>query len=268
MTASTRSAYDSASPGAVQSIAPRPATGGAVPRSVDEDEPRLVVVVGSHGRVVGGAHVDRRVLDGRGAPAEHGVELGVVVVREEHRVVRQPWRAPAQCQQQHEPGERGSGAVQAGSGGGRRGSAQQRAVDGVGVGVGDDDVGRDGLARRQPDAGDPAGLDDDLRDVAAGAYRGASFQRPVVHGQCELAQAAAHVPRAERGLDVRDHRQRGGRQPRVGARVGGVAVEQHAQPRVAQIAGAEPTQALPRRDRAHVGDAAGQAQQLATALEG
>ena len=181
--------------------------------------------------------------------------------------MRQPRRAPAQGQQQHEPGERGSGAVQTCSGSGRRGSAQQRAVDRVGVGVGDDDVCRDGLAGGQPDAGDLSGLDDDLGDVRARPHGGASLQRAVVHGERELAQAAAHVPRAERRFDVRDCRQRGGRQPRVGAGVGGVAVEQHAQPGVAQIANTEAAQGLPGRDGAYVGEPAGQAQQVASALE-
>src|SRR3712207_7796516 len=39
------------------------------------------------------------------ADAEDRVELGVVVVGEQHGVVRQPRRPPAQRQQQHEPRE-------------------------------------------------------------------------------------------------------------------------------------------------------------------
>ena len=57
----------------------------------------------------------------------------------------------------------------------------------------------------------------------------------MVDGLAEAVQAAGDVPAAEGLLDVRHGGQRGGGPARVGAGVGGVAVEQDAQPGVAQV---------------------------------
>ena len=74
----------------------------AMPRRIDQHEPRLVVGVGPHEVVVRCAHVDGRVVDRTRATTEHCVELGVVLGREPHVVVAQPRGTTAHGQQQYE----------------------------------------------------------------------------------------------------------------------------------------------------------------------
>ena len=127
----------------------------------------------------------------------------------------------------------------------------------------DDDVGGEPLAVGQHARPPPGRPRPAPRATAAPVpHDGAAQQRPLVHRRTEPAQPAGHVPGAERLLDVRHDRQRGRRPARVGAGVGRVAVEQHPQPRVAQVLLAEPAQRLPRRHRAHVAGPPGQPQQV------
>ena len=137
---------------------------GAVPRRVDEHEPRLVVVVGPQRRVVGGADVDGRVVDRPGVPAEHRVELGVVVVREEHGVVREVRGPAAQREQQHEARQRRGRPAEPAAGRAGDLAGEQVVVQVPGVGVRDDHVGRDHLAVAQPYARHPARVQRDRRD--------------------------------------------------------------------------------------------------------
>jgi hypothetical protein len=134
-----------------------------------------------------------------------------------------------------------------------------------GVGVDHHHVGGQSLAVGQHHPRRPAALDEHLRDGRPEPHDGTAQHRPLVHCCPEPAQPAGHVPGAERLLDVRHDRQRGGRAARVGAGVGGVAVEEHPQPRVAQVLLAEPAQRLPRRHRAHVAGPPGQPQQVPAA---
>ena len=69
-----------------------------------------------------------------------------------------------------------------------------------------------------------------------------------------VPQAAAQVPAAEVLLDVRHDAERGRGPARVGAGVRRVPVEQRAQPRVGEVALAEPAQRAAGRDRAQVAE--------------
>ena len=61
----------------------------------------------------------------------------------------------------------------------------------------------------------------------------------------QAVQPAAHVPRAEGVLDVAGDGQRRRRPPRVGARVGGEALDDQPQPRVAHGGARQPAQRVP-----------------------
>ena len=131
------------------------------------------------------------------------------------------------------------------------------------IGVRHHDVRIDPLAVGEHHAAGPATLDHDRHDVSTGAHPCTAQHRPLVHRLAQPAQATGDVPGAEGLLDVGDDGQRRRSASRVRAGVGRVAVEEHPQPRVAQLPAAQPAQRLPRRDRAHVGRTPGQAQQVA-----
>ena len=132
----------------------------------------------------------------------------------------------ADAEQQHEPAER-IGGWDGPSG------AVQLAVQHVGVGVGHDDLGGQLRAVVQLDVADAA-VSGDARDAGAEPQLAAERDEPVGQRLGQPVQPAVDVPGAEAVLEVRHHRQRGRRVPRVGALVGGVALEHHALPRVGQ----------------------------------
>ena len=125
------------------------------------------------------------------------------------------------------------------------------AVQVRGVGVGDDDVGAQLSS---------VGQDDPGRRVQDAAHRG---PEPHLHAEVERAfqqrlgdpvQATFDVPAPLLLLDVGDRCQRRGGQPRVGAGVGRVTVEQDAKACVAQVA---PTQGPEGPTRSEGGQVAG-----------
>ena len=106
--------------------------------------------------------------------------------------------------------------------------------------------------RARPPSTDPR------HDVGTGAHPDSAQHRAFVQRPRPSRRRPPRTcQRAEGLLDVGHDGQRGRSPPRVGAGVGRVAVEQHPQPRVAQVAAAQPAQRLPRRDRAQVGRSAG-----------
>ena len=145
----------------------------------------------------------------------------------------------------------------------RRG--QQVAVQVSRVGVGDDDVRRQPLAVGQQHAPRPTALDEDLGDGGTGAQPGAALLGAREHRRSEPAQPAGDVPGAEGLLDVGHHGQRRRRAARVRPGVGRVAVEEHPQPRVAEVLLPQPAQRLPGRHGADVRRTPGKAQQVARA---
>ena len=92
-------------------------------------------------------------------------------------------------------------------------------------------------------------------------------ERPAALQQrvAQAAQAPAHPPRPEALLDVRRHRQHRRGAARVRARVGGVPVQPHAQPRVRQELLAEPAHRQPRGDHAQVAQAGAEPREVAGA---
>ncbi len=165
-----------------------------------------------------------------------------------------PGVRPRRASSRTKPDERRLGAAQGGQRAGRDGRRQQVAVDVGGVGVRDDDVGRQPFAAREPDAGDapPRAVEEDPGDGLAGADLRAPVDGPRVHGVAEPPQTALDVPGAEGLLDVRHGRERGGGPARVRAGVGGVPVEAGPLVRVAQVPPPEPAQRVPRGDGAQV----------------
>ena len=131
------------------------------------------------------------------------------------------------------------------------GCAHELAVDARGVGVRDDDVGRQ-RPRARLDPVDPAARRRDARDARAGADDGAPLDGAGVDRLAEQAQPARHVPAALGLLDVRHRGERRRGPPRVRAGVGGVPVQHGAQPRVAQVPAAERAQRQVRGDGADV----------------
>ncbi len=185
-----------------------------------------------------------------GPRAEDRVELVVVVGGEEHGVVGELRRAPAQGEQQHEAGQRRLHPSQRPQRAGRHRGRQQVAVDVLGVGVRHDDVRGQRLAVREADADGPPppAVEEDLRHRCPGAHPGASLDRSGEHGVAQPPQATRDVPGAEGLLDVGHGRQRRGGAPRVRAGVGGVAVEEGALVRVAQVVPAQVAQRPPGGD--------------------
>ena len=230
-------------------------------------------LVRAHGRVVGCADVDRGVVDRAGVPAGTAEDARRTRRRSRPGTARCGGRGqasdPAGPAAATKPGQRRRGAVAAvARAPPATGPWQQVVVQVGGVGVGDDDVG----ASRSPSAScTPATRPPSTTHRGHVGARSAPRTPRSSARSCtaspEPAQPAADVPGAERLLDVRHDRQRGGSPPRVGAGVGGVAVQEHPQPRVAQIAPAQAAQRLPWRDGAHVRRTAGQPQQVATAVQ-
>ena len=184
---------------------------GAPPRvvdgGVDQDEPRLGVLVGAQRGVVGGADVDRRV--GHRPAARRGrVELRVVVVGEQHRVVAQPRGPPVQGQQQHEARatERRAAARA------QPRARQQVAVEAGGVDRRDHDVGAAPRRRRRggrPWPGPPRSARPRPASRCGSARRAPRRARP--RPRASRRSPPADVPGAEGLLDEGHRRQRGGR---------------------------------------------------------
>ncbi len=186
-----------------------------VRRGVDEEHPVLV----SNRRLRRVGHRgdtgrDRRPV-GHPTRPQRG-ELGAVVGREPHVVMADPRRRSADGGDDDEPAHRPTGPPHTAQGTVVR---QQRSVDVLGVGVGDDDRRAESgpvdqldaghLARRRRDAGD-------VRPEAdLGPHRGGHPEQRGAEG----VETTAGVPAAEARLDVRDARQRRwrvvGRRPRV-----------------------------------------------------
>lgn len=235
---------------------------GVVPGSVDEDEPGAGARTGDDLRVVGRRDVDGRTRDRSRRPveSEDGVELLVVVLGEEHVVVRLVRGRIVECEQQDESGQRRRRPAQQDARQARGATGEEPVVHLARIGIRDDDIRRSGAPVGRDDAVDATGaigrhpchLDPELD-------RAAEFDEPVVHRGGDPAEAAPDIPGAP-GLFGPRHRGEGGRGA-AGVRpgVGGVAVEQHRQAGVAQMVRTEPAQRTPRGDGPHVagcGDAA------------
>ena len=242
---------------------------GLVPGRVDQHEPRLVVVVRAQRRVVGRADVDRGSGTGRGRRprgrrprrTRRRSRLG-----EQHVVVRGGRARPRRASSSTKPDSDGVARAERAAAPRRRCGAQQvgRRAGAASALATTTSAGSD-RAVGQPRRRRPARRARDDLGAPRSPVRTVDAQRdgPLAQRVGEPAQAAAHVPGAEGLLDVRHGGQRGRRAARVGAGVGRVAVEQRAQPRVAQVRRAEPAQRAPRRDGAQVAGTPGQPQQVA-----
>jgi hypothetical protein len=109
---------------------------------------------------------------------------------------------------------------------------------------------------------DPTARGVDPGHRGAGLHDHAEVQAAREQRVGERAQPAAQVPAAEGQLGVGDGDQRGRGPARVGAGVGGVPVEQHPQPRVGQVAPAQPAQRPAGADGRQVAQPPGQRRQV------
>ena len=237
-----------------------------VPWCVDQHEPGFVIVVRPHRRVVGRAHVDRRIVHGVRIPTEDGVELGVVVLWEPHVVVQQARSATTHGEEQHESGQARVAATDAAGRFLRPRIVEEFPVHQTGIGVGHHDVCTKVLAVRH-DPGHAGGVGGDRRDVHARAHVHAAIQAAPVQRIGERAQPTAEVPRAEFLFHVRNRGQHRRRAPRVGSGVGRVSIEQRDSAWIGQCRFAECAQTRPRGDGPDVGGF-GQWQQALPPLQG
>ena len=191
-----------------------------------------------HQRIRGAGDEDGRVGGGPGPAAgrtEHRVELRVVVGREEHRVVGQRRSGPADPEQQHETGQAPVGQTRptvrvSAAGRGRR-SARPRSPPPRRR------AGRDPSARRTPSTRPPAAsIPVTVEPVTTRTPR--SAQR--------VSSASARVPRPPRRYQPPKASSAygmaasaAGDAARVGTGVGGVPVEHHPQPGIAQVPAAQ-----------------------------
>ena len=149
-----------------------------------------MIRIRSHRRIIGRAHVDRRILDRTWIRTEDRIELGVVVMREPHVVVHQARRATTHRKQQHETRETCVGSADLACGFLGAGVVEQLPVHQAGIGIGHDDVRTQVLALGYH-PGDSRGISRDGRDVHARAYVHSALQASPMQRLCQRAEPAS-----------------------------------------------------------------------------
>ena len=132
-----------------------------VSRSVDQHEPRFVIGAGAHAVIVGGANVNRWILNGLGAFAKDGIKFVVVVSWEGDIVMSQSGRATLNGQEQHKSSQGWCGAVQASRCFFGSRVVEHAAVNISGVGIGNDQICVNALAVINGHPGDLVVFHDD-----------------------------------------------------------------------------------------------------------
>ena len=197
------------------------------------------------------AEVDGRVLGHPAAPQR--LELGRVVVREEHVVPGEIEARRRRHRRDRDGRERAGGGRGLGNGRARTRS-EEPGRQRRGVAVEDHGVGRDPLAGVEPHPRGAAALDQDLGDRGGGADRGAARLGERRDRTRQSPHAARDRPDAA-ALDMGDQHQRRGCRERRRPAIGRVAAEELPQPRVDEEIAEGPPQQRVGLDPQHAAEA-------------